>query len=91
MQAQDGIQQLLESSAKSDPEEKSGTDFVESLMNVLLTVFNNEEGDVEGKEQALLVMKYLLQKNTEFWLEQLIRLGVYEKVEALANVAEVGH
>lgn len=30
-------------------------------------------------------MKYLLQKDAEFWLEQLIRLGVYEKVETLTN------
>lgn len=30
-------------------------------------------------------MKSLLQKDSEFWLEQIIRLGVFEKVESFAN------
>uniref|UniRef100_A0A915DET1 E3 ubiquitin-protein ligase n=1 Tax=Ditylenchus dipsaci TaxID=166011 RepID=A0A915DET1_9BILA len=102
----EGIQQLLDDSNQrklstqrsqspntdhSALDKTSNGDFVESLMGVLLAVFNQEDNqDTEGKEQALLVMKSLLQKDTEFWLEQLIRLGVYEKVESLANSVEAG-
>lgn len=30
-------------------------------------------------------MKYLLQTNSSFWLDQIIRLGIYEKIEILSN------
>lgn len=31
------------------------------------------------------IIKSLLKKNTDFWLEQLVRAGIFEKVEAIAN------
>lgn len=52
-------------------------------MEVLITVFDHEE-DADGQEQVLLVLKSLLTKDSDFWLEQIVRLGVFDKVEALA-------
>lgn len=44
------LEERYERSNKKD----TAQDFVENLMGVLVTVFNNDD-DVEGKEQALLV------------------------------------
>lgn len=67
----------------SAPPEDDQADLVESLMEVLITVFDHEE-DMDGQEQVLLVLKSLLTKDSDFWLEQIVRLGVFDKVEALA-------
>uniref|UniRef100_A0A183BQ64 E3 ubiquitin-protein ligase n=1 Tax=Globodera pallida TaxID=36090 RepID=A0A183BQ64_GLOPA len=62
-------------------------DFVESLVGVLMVVFESSENNLDAKEQALMTIKSLLIKRPEFWAEQLIRLGVYEKIEQLAKEA----
>uniref|UniRef100_A0A914XRQ8 E3 ubiquitin-protein ligase n=1 Tax=Plectus sambesii TaxID=2011161 RepID=A0A914XRQ8_9BILA len=62
-------------------------DFAEKLVGVLGAVLDQED-DIDGHSTVLAVMKDLLQKDAEFWLEQLARLGLFEKVEALAQVTK---
>ena len=61
--------------------------FVELLIGVLTIVLESGKEDVDAKEQALMIIKSLLLKNATFWAEQLIRLGVYEKIETLAKAS----
>lgn len=76
--------------------------FAEKVVAVLGSVLDQED-DVDGHAQVLSVrgffvigfysiiifqiIKDLLLKDVEFWLEQMIRLGILEKVEALAQLS----
>ncbi|KAI6223048.1 HECT-type E3 ubiquitin transferase [Aphelenchoides fujianensis] len=75
--------------AADETDEESSSNFVERLMKVVVTVFN-EETNVEGHENVIMILKSLFTKNPDFWLEQLIRLGIVEKVEQLAQQADKG-
>ncbi|MFH4979391.1 hypothetical protein AB6A40_006100 [Gnathostoma spinigerum] len=56
----------------------------ENLVSVMVIVLDQED-DVEGHEHVLQVMKSLLSKDADFWLEQFVRVGVFERVEAITN------
>ncbi|CAD5221557.1 unnamed protein product [Bursaphelenchus okinawaensis] len=58
--------------------------FVDGLTKVLVMVLN-EEDNTEGHEYALKILLSVLEKNPEFWVDELVRLGVVERVEQLAN------
>ncbi|KAI6211923.1 HECT-type E3 ubiquitin transferase [Aphelenchoides besseyi] len=83
----DAFEELVNGKAckgnSDETDEESSSNFVERLMKVVVTVFN-EETNVEGHEQVIMILKSLFTKNHDFWLEQLIRLGIVEKVEQLA-------
>ncbi|PIC33910.1 hypothetical protein B9Z55_013719 [Caenorhabditis nigoni] len=56
----------------------------ESLVAVVVSVLDQED-DYEGHEQVLLILQSLLEKDSELWVTELIRLGVFERVEAMAK------
>ncbi|CAI5448918.1 unnamed protein product [Caenorhabditis angaria] len=56
----------------------------ESLVAVVVSVLDQED-DHEGHEQVLLILQSLLEKDAELWVIELIRLGVFERVEAMAK------
>ncbi|CAB3409028.1 unnamed protein product [Caenorhabditis bovis] len=56
----------------------------ESLMAVVVSVLDQED-DHEGQEQVLMIIATLLEKDPELWVTELIRLGVFERVEAMAK------
>ncbi|KAI6238131.1 HECT-type E3 ubiquitin transferase [Aphelenchoides fujianensis] len=89
----DAFEELVQGSAcketADETDEESSSNFVERLMKVVVTVFN-EETNVEGHENVIMILKSLFTKNPDFWLEQLIRLGIVEKVEQLAQQADKG-
>uniref|UniRef100_A0A914ZV22 E3 ubiquitin-protein ligase n=10 Tax=Parascaris univalens TaxID=6257 RepID=A0A914ZV22_PARUN len=62
----------------------TGPKLAENIVNVIVAVLEHEE-DIEGHEHVLHLMKALFAKEVDFWLEQLIRVGVFEKVEAIAT------
>lgn len=62
----------------------SGQKLAESIVNVIVVVLEHEE-EVESHENVLQLMKSLFTKDVDFWVEQLIRVGVFEKVEAIAS------
>uniref|UniRef100_A0A158Q903 E3 ubiquitin-protein ligase n=1 Tax=Elaeophora elaphi TaxID=1147741 RepID=A0A158Q903_9BILA len=61
-----------------------GQRLAENLVSVLVMGLENED-DTESHENVLQIIKSLFMKNTDFWLEQLVRVGIFEKVEAIAN------
>ncbi|KHN87505.1 E3 ubiquitin-protein ligase HECTD1 [Toxocara canis] len=67
-----------------EPVPTAGPKLAENIVNVIVAVLEHEE-DVEGHEHVLHLMKALFAKDVDFWLEQLIRVGVFEKVEAIAT------
>ncbi|EGT38408.1 hypothetical protein CAEBREN_30160, partial [Caenorhabditis brenneri] len=56
----------------------------ESLVAVVVSVLDQED-DHEGHEQVLLILQSLLEKDADLWVTELIRLGVFERVEAMAQ------
>lgn len=56
----------------------------ESLVAVVVSVLDQED-DHEGHEQVLLILESLLEKDAELWVTELVRLGVFERVEAMAK------
>uniref|UniRef100_A0A158P7N2 E3 ubiquitin-protein ligase n=1 Tax=Angiostrongylus cantonensis TaxID=6313 RepID=A0A158P7N2_ANGCA len=56
----------------------------ENLVSVVVSVLEQEE-DHDGQEQVLLILSYLLRKDPELWVPELVRLGVFERVEAMAK------
>lgn len=56
----------------------------ESLVAVVVSVMDQED-DHEGHEQVLLILQSLLEKDAELWVTELVRLGVFERVEAMAK------
>uniref|UniRef100_A0A0M3I707 E3 ubiquitin-protein ligase n=1 Tax=Ascaris lumbricoides TaxID=6252 RepID=A0A0M3I707_ASCLU len=62
----------------------TGPKLAENIVNVIVAVLEHED-DIEGHEHVLHLMKALFAKEVDFWLEQLIRVGVFEKVEAIAT------
>ncbi|VDO44409.1 unnamed protein product, partial [Onchocerca flexuosa] len=61
-----------------------GQRLAENLVSVLMMGLEHED-DTESHENVLQIIKSLFMKNTDFWLEQLVRVGIFEKVEAIAN------
>uniref|UniRef100_A0A915PQB4 E3 ubiquitin-protein ligase n=1 Tax=Setaria digitata TaxID=48799 RepID=A0A915PQB4_9BILA len=61
-----------------------GQRLAENLVSVLMMGLENED-DIESHESVLQIIKSLFIKNADFWLEQLVRVGIFEKVEAIAN------
>ncbi|CAG9534153.1 unnamed protein product [Cercopithifilaria johnstoni] len=61
-----------------------GQRLAENLVSVLMIGLEHED-DTESHENVLQIIKSLFMKNTDFWLEQLVRVGIFEKVEAIAN------
>ncbi|EFO28334.2 hypothetical protein LOAG_00153 [Loa loa] len=61
-----------------------GQRLAENLVSVLMMGLEHED-DTESHENVLQIVKSLFVKNTDFWLEQLVRVGIFEKVEAIAN------
>ncbi|EJW84453.1 Hectd1 protein, partial [Wuchereria bancrofti] len=61
-----------------------GQRLAENLVSVLMMGLEHED-DTESHENVLQIVKSLFMKNTDFWLEQLVRVGIFEKVEAVAN------
>ncbi|VDN05396.1 unnamed protein product [Thelazia callipaeda] len=62
-----------------------GQQLTESLVNVLITAMEHEDDDTESHENVLQIIKSLLNKNAEYWLDQLVRVGVFEKIESITN------
>uniref|UniRef100_A0A1I7V093 E3 ubiquitin-protein ligase n=1 Tax=Caenorhabditis tropicalis TaxID=1561998 RepID=A0A1I7V093_9PELO len=56
----------------------------ESLVAVVVSVMDQED-DHEGHEQVLLILESLLEKDSDLWVTELVRLGVFERVEAMAK------
>ncbi|KJH41368.1 HECT-domain protein [Dictyocaulus viviparus] len=56
----------------------------ENLVSVVVAVLEQEE-DHDGQEQVLLILSSLLRKDPELWVPELVRLGVFERVEAMAK------
>ncbi|KIH67050.1 HECT-domain protein [Ancylostoma duodenale] len=56
----------------------------ENLVSVVVSVLEQEE-DHDGQEQVLLILSSLLRKDPELWVPELVRLGVFERVEAMAK------
>nr|CAD2122828.1 unnamed protein product [Meloidogyne enterolobii] len=85
----DGLLDVISSKKElvSTNQQKQQSGFVEMLIGVLIIILESGENNVDAKEQALLIIKSLLLKNAKFWSEQLIKLGVYEKIEILAREA----
>ncbi|KAM3726185.1 E3 ubiquitin-protein ligase [Dirofilaria immitis] len=61
-----------------------GQRLAENLVSVLMMGLEHED-DTESHENVLQIIKSLFMKNRDFWLEQLVRVGIFEKVEAIAN------
>ncbi|KAL3982231.1 HECT-domain (ubiquitin-transferase) family protein [Acanthocheilonema viteae] len=61
-----------------------GQRLAENLVTVLMIGLEHED-DTESHENVLQIIKSLFMKNTDFWLEQLMRVGIFEKIEAIAN------
>ncbi|PAV66473.1 hypothetical protein WR25_22510 isoform C [Diploscapter pachys] len=62
----------------------STTPGVENLVNVVVSVLDQED-DLEGQEQVLMILSSLLKKDSDLWVNELVRLGVFERVEAIAK------
>ncbi|KAK6110532.1 HECT-domain (ubiquitin-transferase) family protein [Brugia pahangi] len=62
-----------------------GQRLAENLVSVLMMGLEHED-DTESHENVLQIVKSLFMKSTDFWLEQLVRVGIFEKVEAIANL-----
>lgn len=56
----------------------------ESLVAVVVSVLDQEE-DYDGQEQVMLILASLLRKDPELWVGEMVRLGVFERVEAMAK------
>ncbi|VDL77463.1 unnamed protein product [Nippostrongylus brasiliensis] len=80
--------QAIESQGcSSDIEATASTDLppgAENLVSVVVSVLEQEE-DHDGQEQVLLILSSLLRKDPELWVPELVRLGVFERVEAMAK------
>ncbi|KAL3124758.1 hypothetical protein niasHT_001595 [Heterodera trifolii] len=73
--------------AKMNTNGEENGNFVESLVGVLMGVFESKENNLDAKQQALMTIKSVLVKSPDFWTEQLVRLGLSEKIEQLATEA----
>ncbi|CAI4227539.1 unnamed protein product [Auanema sp. JU1783] len=62
----------------------------ERLIAVVVSVLDLED-DYDGQEQVLLILSSLLKKDPEQWVAELIRLGVFERVESLAKKSLIDH
>ncbi|CAD6199393.1 unnamed protein product [Caenorhabditis auriculariae] len=71
-----------DTSIRSSPADISAG--AESLVAVVVSVLDQED-DHEGQEQVLLILSSLLRKDSEFWVTELVRLGVFERVKAMAK------
>lgn len=80
--------QAIESQGcSSDMQATPATDLppgAENLVSVVVSVLEQEE-DHDGQEQVLLILSSLLRKDQELWVPELVRLGVFERVEAMAK------
>ncbi|KAK6029560.1 HECT-domain protein [Ostertagia ostertagi] len=80
--------QAIESQGSStDMQTSSAADLppgAENLVTVVVSVLEQEE-DHDGQEQVLLILSSLLRKDPELWVPELVRLGVFERVEAMAK------
>ncbi|KAK6057909.1 hypothetical protein COOONC_04534, partial [Cooperia oncophora] len=80
--------QAIESQGSStDMQTQSPADLppgAENLVTVVVSVLEQEE-DHDGQEQVLLILSSLLRKDPELWVPELVRLGVFERVEAMAK------
>jgi hypothetical protein len=59
-------------------------EFAENFLGMFENALDRDD-DAEAREQVLMMMQSLLERDTEFWREQITRLGVHEKVETLAQ------
>lgn len=80
--SEDGVPVVATNSARKMSADVSAG--AESLVAVVVSVMDQEE-DHEGHEQVLLILESLLEKDAELWVTELIRLGVFERVEAMAK------
>ncbi|KAK5970210.1 E3 ubiquitin-protein ligase hecd-1 [Trichostrongylus colubriformis] len=80
--------QAIESQGSStDMQTSSAADLppgAENLVTVVVSVLEQEE-DHDGQEQVLLILSSLLRRDPELWVPELVRLGVFERVEAMAK------
>ncbi|CDK13343.1 E3 ubiquitin-protein ligase [Caenorhabditis elegans] len=77
----DGNAPAAQSARKMSTDVSAGA---ESLVAVVVSVMDQED-DHEGHEQVLLILESLLEKDAELWVIELVRLGVFERVEAMAK------
>ncbi|CAI2350375.1 unnamed protein product [Caenorhabditis sp. 36 PRJEB53466] len=80
-------QSAVEECGVSDSTRKMSTDIslgAESLISVVVAVLDQED-DHEGHEQVLLILESLLEKDSELWVTELVRLGVFERVQQIAK------
>uniref|UniRef100_A0A8R1IBI4 E3 ubiquitin-protein ligase n=1 Tax=Caenorhabditis japonica TaxID=281687 RepID=A0A8R1IBI4_CAEJA len=81
------LRQNIDDAAPNTKERKMSADVsagAESLIAVVVSVMDQED-DHEGHEQVLLILESLLEKDAELWVTELVRLGVFERVEAMAK------
>lgn len=71
---------LREQISKKNYNNAFADNFLGLLENTLI-----REDDLEIKEQFMLIMKDILERDYDFWIQHISRLGVYVKVEALAS------
>ncbi|KAK0408812.1 hypothetical protein QR680_004174 [Steinernema hermaphroditum] len=58
--------------------------FSKGLVSLLGAVLEHED-DLDGLEQSLTLIRSLLEKDATYWIEQMIRFGLIEKVESIAT------
>ncbi|GMR47420.1 hypothetical protein PMAYCL1PPCAC_17615 [Pristionchus mayeri] len=65
-------------------EEERETRLSDAILDLIVNVLEREE-DYDAREQSLMVIAALLTKETTrmAWIDELIRLGLFEKVEAM--------
>ncbi|CAD5227639.1 unnamed protein product [Bursaphelenchus xylophilus] len=79
----EAFDELMQGKVKSIDSD-DGAAFVDGLTKVLVMVLN-EEDNTEGHEYVLKILLAVLEKNPTFWVDELVRLGVVERVEHLAS------
>ena len=65
-------------------QENFNNEFAENFLGMLETTIDRDD-DAEVREQVLHMMKNLLERDLEFWREQISRLGVHEKIEMITQ------
>eukprot|EP00080_Pristionchus_pacificus_P012573 PDM72593.1 hecd-1 [Pristionchus pacificus] len=70
-------------------EEEIETRLSDAILDLIVNVLEREE-DYDAREQSLMVIGALLTKETSrlAWIDELIRLGLFEKVEAMITELE---
>ncbi|GMT23830.1 hypothetical protein PFISCL1PPCAC_15127 [Pristionchus fissidentatus] len=70
-------------------EDEKETKLSDSILDLIVNVLEREE-DYDAREQSLMVIAALLTKETSrlAWIDDLIRLGLFEKVEAMITEME---